>query len=149
MLFFILILCIVTINGQENLNDIPRIVTEKSGCEITERELDVALNQFKKNTLKGTYLVIIGRTAKGEKQFYNSKRISTVMKYFLKRGIEKQKVVYAKAEAINNFGYVEIYINGQLWLVMKSNPKKDFCTYCCEEPNIKVLFRSIQNVRRS
>lgn len=103
--------------------------------------LDTLFNEFKKNALGKSFLVIIGSTAKGERKLYNSRRISTIVSYFLERGLEKQRIIFAEAHPIDKFGYITIYINGQLWAVMKSNPKKGFCTNCCEEPDLKVTFK--------
>ncbi len=145
VIIFITVNCWINGCGQETFDFQPYVLSEKAGCDTTEAELHNTLTKFKENSLKESFLIIIGRPSKAERQSYNSKRISTVVDYFIKQGVNKQKIAQAKAQPIDEFGYVEIFVNGQLLLIMRSNPQKNFCTYCCEAPDVKNLPKKFLN----
>ncbi len=107
-------------------------VTENSSCEDTEMRLHTVYLEFEKKGLNDSYLVVIGKGALGEKASYNSKRISQVIDYFVKLGVEKKRIEFAKGKPEDEFGHVKILVNGKLILIMKTKKKGVFCTYCCE-----------------
>lgn len=130
-----IILCVFLENAlsqeQYPSDQISRI-TENTNCETTEVELHTAYLNFKDKGLDNSYLIIIGKGGIGEKKSYNYKRILQVVNYFLKLGIDKNRIISAQGEPKDKFGYVEILINGKLILNMRTTQKNTFCTSCCE-----------------
>lgn len=119
--------------GQQRENSsIVRIVSEKSECEITEKELYLTAISYEENSTKGSSLLIIGRPAKNEKRLFNSKRIRSIVAYFIRYGLEKEALVFAEGEPSDEIGIVEIYVNGVLTVIFQSKPKNGICTSCCD-----------------
>ncbi|CAN5407669.1 hypothetical protein BH10ACI3_BH10ACI3_12070 [soil metagenome] len=138
------IICLQNFYGQQ-----PRVLGERSGCDITQAELDTVLTEFKAKNEELSYLIIIGRASKSEKQIYNDRRLSTIAKYFVSNGVDLNKVISATAKGSEKYGSVEIYVDGRLSLTLKSPARGDFCTYCCEAPDVKKQISSRKEVLRS
>ncbi len=120
--------------GQVKEIEQPRVVTEKSSCDITELELSLVFSNFEKKSLEGSFLIIIGKRALEEKEKYNSARILNIVKTFKRFGLGEHKIIYAAAKPEDKFAHVEILINGRIALNMRTLSKMNFCTFCCDDP---------------
>lgn len=116
-----------------------RQVTEKSGCEVTELELDYVVARFKERSNSYSTLIIISRSAKDEPDKFDKQRVSQILGYFYERGIDKDTIVAARGAALDKFAYVEIYADGQKILEMRTLKKYRFCTSCCDVESTKKL----------
>lgn len=145
---FVLAICLTNIKSQILKENQLLLVTENSSCDITEADLSIVFFNFEKNSLKESSLIIIGKGAKREKKIYNSKRISTIAETFKRFGISEEKIVRAEATPKDEFGYIEVFVNGQLALLMRTLRRKNFCTFCCEEPATKTLKPTTKKQRK-
>lgn len=117
---------LVNVVGQEVVEDKPLLITDRTYCETTTVELHNLALDFNENASKDSSLIIIGRSAKGEKSFYNSKRILAVVNN-LAGTIEKERIISATATPIDDFAHVDVYLNGRLRLSMRTKAKRSVC----------------------
>ena len=64
---------------------------------------------------KNDFLILIARLGDGERTSeLNRRRLYTVQKYFIARGVPLGRLVVAEAERVKGYGRVEIYLRGEL-----------------------------------
>ncbi len=121
---FIVCFCVFNTEAQNKKSD--KVIF--ASCEIIIAGLGNAINDFTKNAKPDSYLVIIGGAMKGEKSFYNSRRIQQSIGYLDFAGsIKSDRIVFGIGMPEAEAGYLRLYVNGVLSTEIKTRKNAKLC----------------------
>lgn len=141
LLIFVFVQAAETLaQGKPSNNDSVKKV-KPEGCEFNNINLENAHRQAEEDTLllgKSGIIILVGRPGKKDtKKGLTGRRLYTARAYLTdyleKRG--KETVVAAEAQNNGNeYGVIEIYVTGQLYYTIASNPNFDVGFGSCDSP---------------
>lgn len=100
------------------------IIVYGSNNETTKAELDLLAEKASNDKL----IILIGRLGKGEfSRRLNQQRLRTVRDYLrFTRAISEDRLVIAEGERVSEFGRVEAYLDGKVFMVFRLPRNKNF-----------------------
>lgn len=115
--------------------------TKPETCELNNINIENAHRQAEEDALitgKSAVIILIGRPGKKDtKKVLTARRLYTARAYLTDYLEWRNKETVITAEAPNNgneYGVIEIYITGQLYYVIASNPNFDVGFGSCDSP---------------
>lgn len=110
----------------------PKVVIEKSNCELNSRELDI-LNQ---STKQDELIIIVSYLGKNENNSFGQRRLHNAKTLLLKRSIAQhnrpsESILIVNGEQAEDRGYLDFYIKGHLELRIFINKNQDLSVLPC------------------
>lgn len=118
--------------AQERTADTRLEQATPGNCEMNAALLDSVRTEALEEARKNRVVIVIARLGDGEiSPARNRRRLLIVKNYLSKTELSVKKIVTAEGERVIGYGRIELYMEGELRVVLLANRNKLLCVECC------------------
>lgn len=132
-LITVILVATSAIFAQNRDTNTSRLQTTPGNCETNAALLDSVRTEALQQMSNDKFIFAIARLGDGElSRDRNRLRLRAVKNYLTTSDLPARMLVTAEGERIKGYGRVELYVNGELRVVLLANRNKLLCVDCCD-----------------